>query len=165
MKNSPAKQKNFLFSYVIDHDGDPDFVGKKLVLGTQNCKAYMRPLVHKNDWIIATLGKKFPTGKTNSDFTRANKDYWQYLICAMQATENPKRGKIYSNNFYVFFAKPVKLKSEKSNFLALIKRGRRHKKIPLETKKVQKFLSWIKHQKHSRGKTQQAKTCNQIWAQ
>ena len=90
-----------LFTYVIDHHGDPAFIDGNLELGVQNCKKRMRPVVIKGDWVIATLGGRYPWGSRLDKSHRPLKEslsdtekpeYYKYLVYAMEVTDKRQPG-------------------------------------------------------------------------
>jgi len=132
-----------LRSYVIDHDGDPEIVDGKLVWGVQDCMGSMRSWVHKGDWLIGTLGKKFPSSKRESDFVKSKGDnYWKYLVYAMRVTGEERDNMLSSTDFYCFFQKPVLIppKFQKD----LIQKKQRGLKCIKDKRKINSFEKWIR---------------------
>lgn len=157
MKEKPRNR--ILFTYVIDHSGDPSFVDGNLVLGVQNCKKKMRPSVRIGDWIIATLGGRYPWGsrmdrthrplKANlPDAERA--DYYKYLVYAMEVTDKQKPGDfLMSNKTYDFSGDLKKMPDDfckkTDNRLSFAMKNENHQTIKDE-EEIKHFLDWLKTQ-------------------
>ncbi|MCX6776089.1 MAG: hypothetical protein NT130_04555 [Candidatus Micrarchaeota archaeon] len=146
-----------LFSYVIDHVGninscDPRIEKGVLTLGKGGCKPKIRKKAVAGDWIIATLGKKFPRIKYEPAFAQKYKeDYAEYLVYAMKVTD--KKGEILYSSYYYVFNSLIKLPKR---FRILIKTQQGHKKFPhqqdeeAEIKLVENFINWLKSHKRER---------------
>jgi hypothetical protein len=142
----------YLFSYVIDHNGDPQYKKGILSLGKDTCKPRIRKKASIGDWVIATLGHNFLKEKGN--FTvkcvqQHQNNYQQYLVYAMQVTSKEKNI-LYSNNFYVF----NHLLKMPKKFHELIKKGQNHKTFPhkkneaTDIELMNSFIRWLeKHPK------------------
>jgi len=124
-----------LFSYVIDHPGDPIINKRGIFFGVQNCKQPMRPSVSCGDWVIATLGKNFDAAFSK----KKGRNYSKYLVYAMRVKKKGVTNILWSNEYRWFAEKPVKLPKQ---FWGFIKKGRAFKCIK-KPEKVADFEKWV----------------------
>lgn len=151
-----------LYSYVVDHNNDPQYARGVLSLGKDTCKWRIRNIAIRGDWVIARANRNLLCGNKNYSEPNFNQstidlhksDVKECLLYAMQITgkklmpslntpkPNDKKYILYSTNFWAF-NDLLKLPQKHKWIIDVI---RNHKKFNADSKSVKSFLSWLEKQ-------------------
>jgi len=152
-----------LYSYIIDHTGQPCITNRKLVLSeckpsldSKNLKKKrwigIRYGAKKGDWVIATLGKNYDVECFGGElFSNHGKNPRFFLVYAMKVTIEPDskntiRKPLKSSHFFI----PKRPMPIPESYHEMASRGRqyRHLKYTDDAKLIDAFESWIEGKMH-----------------
>lgn len=148
-----------LYSYIIDHKGQPCIADSNLVL--DKCKPRpntkkMRGIRYgakKDDWVIATLGKNYDKKyHDGSFFSKHGENARFFLVYAMKITKKPSdiktKTKALTSDYFFIPSEPVCLPEK---FHKMVSLCRQHKHLTSKTdgEMIRSFDKWIEEQRNA----------------